>query len=171
MVMNEQILVLLIHNEPDPARSLKRALELQSVHVIEARSLREARNILKGDSPPHLIFTDPKLSDGIWADVFTLAAKAPLAADVIVVSRVVDTRLYVETLEAGAIDFVTPPFREADLKHVLRCATAHVLARREVQVRREQTPAGMLFPVTSPERRAHRGATRPGGQVLRVKPA
>jgi FixJ family two-component response regulator len=49
---------------------------------------------------------------------------------VIVVARVVDTRFYVEAIEAGAFDFIVPPFNAADLAYVVRCAVDNVLARR-----------------------------------------
>ncbi len=87
--------------------------------------------MLKGSSVPHLIFTDTALPDGTWADVLSLAADTIEPANVIVVSRIVDIKLYIEAIECGAFDFIVPPFAAADLVHVLRCAVWNVMHRRE----------------------------------------
>ena len=51
----------------------------------------------------------------------------------IVVARVVDTRLYLDTIETGAFDFIAPPFVATDLQHVVRCALDNVAARRGIR--------------------------------------
>jgi FixJ family two-component response regulator len=89
------------------------------------------------------------LPDGLWANVLALAAQAPQPVNVIVVARLVDTRLYVEAIEAGAFDFLAPPFVAADLAYVVRCAAENVLGRREAQGRVDSSPVGKLFPVLS----------------------
>ena len=100
-------------------------------------------------NPPHLVFTDTTLADGTWADVTALAAKATMAVDVIVVSRLVDTRLYIETIETGAFDFIVPPLATTDLSYVVRCAADNVCERRQVQARAKQHPQRLLFPLFS----------------------
>jgi DNA-binding NtrC family response regulator len=67
-----------------------------------------------------MIFTDTNLSDATWVDVLRLAARH--LVPVIVVSRQVDFRLYVDSLERGALDVIVPPFVGAYLAHIVRCA-------------------------------------------------
>jgi FixJ family two-component response regulator len=52
---------------------------------------------------------------------------------VIVVSRLIDMRLYVETMAGGAFDFIVPPMTSDELAHVLACAVASVLNLRQTQ--------------------------------------
>jgi FixJ family two-component response regulator len=71
---------------------------------------------------PDLIFTDTALADGIWAEVEALAKRMLPRVPVIVVSGQVNVPLYLDALERGASDFIVPPFRDADLDHVVRGA-------------------------------------------------
>jgi len=98
-------------------------------------SFQEALPLLTGPNPPHLIFTQPKLPDGIWADVVSLAMMAPKPINVIVVGRLADVGLYLQTITGGAFDFIVPPLTGYELTHVLRCAIESVLSRRELQAR------------------------------------
>lgn len=51
----------------------------------------------------------------------------------IVVGRIANVRFYVEVIEGGAFDFISPPFVGSDLAYVLRCAAKNVLSRRKVR--------------------------------------
>jgi hypothetical protein len=101
--------------------------------VCSLRSFHEALPLLTGPNPPHLIFTQPQLPDGIWADVVSLAIEALKPISVIVVGRLADVWLYLQTITGGAFDFIVPPLTGYELTHVLRCAIESVLSRREVQ--------------------------------------
>jgi len=132
---SEDISTLLLHELGDSLDALKSALKAQSVKVCSLRSFQEALPLLMGPNPPHLIFTQPKLPDGIWADVVSLAMMAPKPINVIVVGRLADVGLYLQTITGGAFDFIVPPLTGYELTHVLRCAIESVLSRREVQAR------------------------------------
>ena len=88
------------------------------------------KRMLGGLKPAPLVFTDTELPDGTWADILTVAERAACPVNVVVVARVVDTRFYVQAMEAGAFDFMVPPFNATDLTHVVRCAADNVLTRR-----------------------------------------
>jgi DNA-binding NtrC family response regulator len=148
--MKDRISALLIHQQAEPLHALDEALTSQSIQTTRARSCREAGPLLNGTNPPHLVFTDTTLPDGSWAEVIMLAMKATAPVNVIVVGRGIDTRFYVEAIEAGAYDFVVPPFTAADLAHVVRCAVDNVLARREALAHAEQSPQKLLFPPLVP---------------------
>ncbi len=144
--MVEQVSVLCVHLDGRHMAPLEAALEDQPVVILRAQTCLEAAKILAGPEPPHLVLVDAALPDGSWADVIALSKKAWVPVNVIIVARLVDTRFYVEVIEAGAYDFIAPPFRPHDLQHVLRCALQNVLERREAQVRTEQAAQRQLFP-------------------------
>lgn len=128
--MKRQITALLVHEERDSLSQLSQALHRQGVKTLRARTFQEAHDFLQRDPLPLLVFTDVNLPDGNWRDVIAATSVAAQPVNVIVVGPVVDVHLYVDTIEAGAFDFVTPPFTESALKHVVRCAAEHVLTRR-----------------------------------------
>jgi DNA-binding NtrC family response regulator len=128
--MKEEISALLVQNEAEPLDTLEIALRAQSIKTFRARNCQEASLELARATPVHLVFTDSTLPDGTWRDVLGLAAKAPAPVDVIVVARLVDIRLYIEVIESGAFDFITPPFAACDVAHVIRCAAQDVVRKR-----------------------------------------
>jgi two-component system response regulator PilR (NtrC family) len=143
--MKPEITALLVYDQAEPLGALQVTLEGQSVGTTRAVTCREASRLLWGANPPLLVFTDATLPDGSWAEVVALAARAPVPINVIVVGRGVDTRLYLEALEAGAYDFIAPPFSVTDLAYVVRCAADSASARREALTRAEQSPQKLLF--------------------------
>jgi len=140
---------LFVYQQPEPMRSLQAVLERQAVVAARARSCQEARQILNKKNPPHVIFTDTALPDGSWADVLRLAAQAPQFSNVIVVARLLDTRLYIEAIEAGAFDFLAPPFVAADLAHIVHCAVDSALTRRSAEARLGESLPAKLLPASS----------------------
>jgi DNA-binding NtrC family response regulator len=135
--MTEKTSALLVHQNSETLRALKRALESLGVGVSQAGTRAEAKRMLGGVNPAPLVFTDVQVPDGTWADILTVAEKVLLPVNVIVVARLGDVRFYVEVIEAGAYDFIAPPFNATDLAYVIRSAMDNVIARRAAQPRRE----------------------------------
>ena len=131
--MKKEISALLLHRPTESQRVLKQALEGRSVKVNWLRYCREALPALREADPPHLVFTEALLPDGTWADVVKLALAALKPVKVIVVSRLIDIRLYVDTMAGGAFDFIVPPMTGDELAHVLACAIESVLNLRRTQ--------------------------------------
>ena len=73
------------------------------------------------------------LPDGNWADVVKLSLEALKPVKVIVVSSLVDMKLYMETMVGGAFDFIVPPMTSNELAHVLACAVGRVSNLRQTQ--------------------------------------
>ncbi len=130
---SQEISTLLLHEAGDPLDGLKVALEGQSVKVCCVRSCQEALPLLTGPNPPHLVFTQPKLPDGSWADIVSLGIKAQKPVNVIIVGRLANVGLYLQTITGGAFDFIVPPLTGYELAHVVRCAIENVLSRREAR--------------------------------------
>lgn len=131
--MKKEISALLLHELGDSLDPLKLALEGQSLKVCWLRNCVEALPLLMSANPPHLVFTEPTLPDGTWADVVKLTVKAQRPVSVIVVARLVNVGLYLETIVGGAFDFIVPPLTRYELTHVVCCAADNVLSRREAQ--------------------------------------
>lgn len=120
--MAEQINALLVHAQDDTFYDLTRVLKSLGMKVIYARNYREASQFLKNQGAVDLVFAGTDLKEGAWADVLALAQKSKGYLPVIVVSRMVDVGLYLDALERGAFDFITPPFLASDLAHIARSA-------------------------------------------------
>ncbi len=131
--MEVEASALLVHSADEPSGSLKSALQGQAIRTDEARSCREAVEWLRGPHPPQLIFTDTLLVDGAWTDVVEAVARCRDPVNVIVVSRFVDMKAYLDALEWGAFDYLVPPFAAPDLAHVVRSALLNVRDRRNTQ--------------------------------------
>jgi len=133
--MIKEMLALLLHTPTDSLGPLKLDLENQSITVHCLRNLEEALPLLNGVKPPHLVFTEATLPDGTWADVVNLAVEASKPVNVIVIGRLEDVGLYLETIARGAFDFIVLPLTGHELVHVVRCAADNVISRREAQAR------------------------------------
>ena len=128
--MTESVTALVVYRNSETLATLKGALESQGMSIARAESRAQAKQMLGERNPAPLVFTDTQLPDGTWADILAEAERAAQPVNVIVVSRVVDTRFYVEVIETGAFDFLAPPFVSTDLAYVVRNALDNVVARR-----------------------------------------
>jgi hypothetical protein len=131
--LKEVVAAVLLHRAGASMDLLKLALESQSIQIRWLTTVRELGPLLQEASPPHLVFTEARLPDGTWADVVKKALGAPKPVKVIVVSRLVDVSLYVDTMEGGAFDFIVPPLSANELAHVVKCAVENVLNLRRAQ--------------------------------------
>lgn len=120
--MAEQIHALLVHGHDETFLSLMRVLQSLSIRLIHTQSCREASLLFSRRGEVDLIFVAIALPDGNWMDVLRSAQQSRCFLPVIVVSRMVDVGLYLEALEKGAFDVITPPFLTTDLAHVIRSA-------------------------------------------------
>lgn len=120
--MAEQINALFVHAHDETFHDLARVLRSLNIEVHHARNCREASLLFKGRAEVDMIFSGVALPDGNWADVLQLAQQARRFLPVIVVSRMTDVELYLDALEKGAFDVVTPPFLASDVAHIIRSA-------------------------------------------------
>lgn len=120
--MAEQINALLAQGQEETFLDLARVLESLGMRVIHARNCREVSLLLKRHTEVDLVFAGITVADGRWTDVLKLAHKSNRFLPVIVVSPVVDIGLYLDAIEKGAFDFITPPILASDLAHIIRSA-------------------------------------------------
>jgi hypothetical protein len=69
-------------------------------------------------NPHHLAFTEELLPDGTWRDMIKVALQALKPAEAIVVSRLVDIRLYLLTMADRALSNDLAGTSECGLKFV-----------------------------------------------------
>ena len=130
--MAEKIRAALLQDSQAPyTPALQQELRAQAVEIQSAESCRDIHALLASPNPPELILTDLRLSDGTWEDVVRISQSASLPVNVIVISRLADIRLYMEVLQSGAFDFISPPFLTSELSHVLRTAFGNVSRQRD----------------------------------------
>jgi DNA-binding NtrC family response regulator len=111
--------------------SLAFVVEQEGVSTQHAPTCREAMEVLRGEAMPHMIFVDTTLEDGGWEDIVALARQASVPVNVIVVSKTGDVALYLESIDRGAFDFVTPPFEARDMVQIIRSALSDIVLRRK----------------------------------------
>jgi DNA-binding response OmpR family regulator len=120
--MRGEFTALLVHNSEEAFQALEQCLVEIGIQAQHAHTCSEVSAALRGVRPPELVLTATSLADGTWADVLRLASMKQEVVPVIVVSRLVDINLYLNTLESGASDFVVPPLSPTDLAHVVKAA-------------------------------------------------
>lgn len=128
--MKPKITALLVHHRNERFYILELVLEALSIRVIRARSTQEAEKQLCEKPCPQLVLSDTVLPDGNWMDVLDVAAKAIEPVNVIIVSAMPDTRLYLDTMDHGAFDFMTDSFTVPQIVHILKCALDDISRRR-----------------------------------------
>jgi DNA-binding NarL/FixJ family response regulator len=130
--MELRIEALLLHSHEESTERFRWILR-QHFSVLEARSCAEASLFLAQPEPPHLVLTSPKLPDGTWSDVLSLARAASESVNVVVASPLADIRLYMETVEAGVYDFITASFSAPDISYIVKNAAESAVSRRNRQ--------------------------------------
>lgn len=98
---------------------LSRVLHPCPLEIRALKSCLEAAHEIGRCSTADVIFTDLYLPDGGWKQMLQMARQTPARAEVILVSRFVDVPLYLDALEAGAFDFVVPPFNTVELGYII----------------------------------------------------
>lgn len=122
--------VLLVHDEPEAFRGFEELLHGQALHTRRAHQCAEARSSLKESGPVDLVLTDVALPDGDWKHVIRMVRELSEDTPVIVMSRVASMKLYLDTQDAGAADFIVPPMAPRDLAYTLTTALHKRVARR-----------------------------------------
>src|SRR5579863_4075507 len=100
--MNAEVCAMLVYDQDSPVGGLRLVLEHQGVRTLRVRNCEEAQMQLESGAQPQVVFTETNLPDGTWANVLELARRLAPTSQVIVVSRFVDTELYIEVLESHA---------------------------------------------------------------------
>ena len=125
--MHRQASALLVYDASGSLDKLTEALSQRLIQTSRVRTCEEASRRLQTADPPDVVFSETQLPDGLWSDVLRVAVDASAQTSVVVVARVPNMKLYIDVIEHGAFDFITPPFTGEGFDHVLRCAVGNAL--------------------------------------------
>jgi DNA-binding NtrC family response regulator len=117
--MAEQTRALIVSCRENLFHQLETALNGAGIASQHAPSCRAARAILEQADRPALVFSEVKLPDGTFDGIIGVAAQQATPAAVIVISEVMDYQTFLDAIEAGAADFIAPPFSSTDIAWVI----------------------------------------------------
>ena len=131
-------LILLVDDEPSQRQALRRVLEARDYKVAEAAGVQEAEtryNLAEFD----LIVTELKLAGASGAELIRSASPVP----VIVMTNYASLRSAVDSMKAGAVDYLAKPCSDDDLLNVVAAALPR--QGRADNADRQRTPATRQF--------------------------
>lgn len=136
--MNERKRILVVDDEPQITRVLRRSLQTHGYDVRTAADGEAALDVVH-DWPPDLVVTDLTMPgmDGIE---LCRQLRAQSALPIIILSVKGEEQTKVKALDAGADDYITKPFGMDELLARLRAALRRVSAKE---------PAGLMSPLTT----------------------
>lgn len=118
-------------------RILAVLLQKEGHEVYEAGSRKEALKTLNAH-PLDLVITDQRLPDGEGLSVLAAAKDADPTVPVIVITAYASVELAVDSMRAGAFDFITKPFNPDTVRAAVWRACNHAaLLRENVRLRDE----------------------------------
>jgi DNA-binding NtrC family response regulator len=116
--------ILIVDDEPSMRRILVTNLRRDGHVLVEASGAHEARMLLARETFD-VVLTDQKMPDGSGLDVLYAVQEASATTSVIFLTAVGTLELAVESMRAGAFDFLTKPF----VPDVVRAAVARACER------------------------------------------
>jgi FixJ family two-component response regulator len=132
---DDDFMVLLIDDDPDVREGLKAVFE--SVHL-ESKAFRSAEEFLRSKLPERVscVVLDVRLPGLNGLDLQTELAKVQIDIPIIFITGHGDIPMSVKAMKAGAVDFLTKPFREQDLLDAVRIALDRDRKWRELDKRK-----------------------------------
>jgi FixJ family two-component response regulator len=123
-------IVFVVDDEPTVCASIKRLV--RSVGI-EAQTYSSAQEFLRGKRPdvPGCLVLDVRLPDLSGLDLQQELAKANITLPIIFVTGHGDIPMSVRAMKAGAVEFLTKPFREQDLLEAIQQGIRQHRAIRE----------------------------------------
>jgi len=110
--------VLVACNDCESRCALASILEDLGLDLVFASSVDQARAILLG-RPIRLVFCEDALPDGSFRDVLHTLKLAGSRVPLVVCSLLGEMDEYLEAMESGAFDFISPPFRPTELESIV----------------------------------------------------
>ena len=112
-------IVFVVDDEPTVCASVKRLV--RSVGI-EVQTYSSAQEFLRGKRPdvPGCLVLDVRLPDLSGLDLQQELAKANITLPIIFVTGHGDIPMSVRAMKAGAVEFLTKPFREQDLLEAIQ---------------------------------------------------
>ncbi|MCC7353790.1 MAG: response regulator [Anaerolineae bacterium] len=128
--MRESLKVLLVDDEPETVRLLRKVLQADGCTVIEAADGQEALTLFAHESPD-LILLDIIIPQVDGIEVLKRIRSQDPVTGIIMVSALTSEKLAVEAMLAGADDYISKPFPLKEIRVRIQQATDKVWLRRE----------------------------------------
>ncbi len=125
--MERERTILVVDDEPDMRRLLRRSLSRKFTTVLEAPTVAQARQILQASDRIDVVLTDLALPDGEGFEVVDQASDLPNKPAVLVMTGLQSIDHPINALRHNAADFLLKPFSLDALDQ----AVARALERRE----------------------------------------
>jgi two-component system response regulator PilR (NtrC family) len=113
--------ILVVDDEPDLRTLYELTLLREGYHVDTAASVEEARESLSA-GPYDLVITDMRLPDGLGIDILTHLRNAAIKTRCMVITAYGSAENAVESLKAGAFDYLTKPVDLKQFRSAVRAA-------------------------------------------------
>jgi DNA-binding NtrC family response regulator len=134
--MADRIRLLVVDDDPEVRSLLDRVLTKSGYHPAEATNGTEAMELL-GRQEYDVALVDVKLPDASGLDILRWARDADVDTEFIVLTGNADVETAVEAMRLGAYDFLSKPWRNAELVEVIGKAAEKKTLRRENSALRE----------------------------------
>jgi DNA-binding NtrC family response regulator len=129
--------ILIVDDEPGMRRILSMNLRSDANTVVEASGAVEARSIL-ATQEFDVVLTDQKMPDGSGLEVMQAVHEDDPTTAVIFLTAVGTVELAVESMRAGAFDFLSKPFAPDVVRAAIRRASQHTALLRENAVLKKE---------------------------------
>jgi len=110
--------VLFVSPDVEAAGKLAGIVKDLPARLSHVATLAEANRRAAGE-PYGVILTEAELPDGTWRDMLRLSLRLQDGPPVVVTSTHADTRLWLDAVDAGAMDVVAKPFDRSELSRIL----------------------------------------------------
>src|ERR1700734_2063448 len=122
--------VFVVDDDPVVCRSMKRLIGTLG---LEAQTFNSAHDFLRAQRPnaPGCLVLDVRLPDLSGLDLQQELAKAHVDLPIIFVTGHADIPMSVQAMKAGAVEFLTKPFREQELLEAIQHAISQHRAIRD----------------------------------------
>ncbi|MGH9343878.1 MAG: sigma-54-dependent transcriptional regulator [Terriglobia bacterium] len=156
--------VLVVDDEPSMLRYLQTLLEVDSYQVTTAHSGVEALRQLRNGHSPDLVLLDLLMPELDGLETLEQMRQIQPGLKVVMLSCVADTRKVAQAIRLGAQDYLTKPFKKAELDAVLdHCLSDRATAEAPGDV--EELSEDQFFVSASPAMRKIRAQVAQLAQV------
>lgn len=129
--------ILIVDDEANMRRILSLILQEDKHEIVEAEGVKTAISLLSSNSFD-LVITDKKMLDGDGIEIVNYCHENDTTLPVVMLTAFATVELAVETMQAGAFDFISKPFVPEVVKAIAKRATERTKLVRENVLLREE---------------------------------
>src|SRR5260370_38096565 len=116
--MTHDIKALLVM-APGRCQPMLDALESCGIEVLPVCDCDEARRMLEIEPLVQVVVTDARLHDGDWRRMLEIVEQGRRKIEVVVCSRLGDSKLWLDVLGQGGYDVLVQPYPREEIKRIV----------------------------------------------------